>query len=30
MDSPSGSKPCWYNNGKWHDADNNPVEKPWY
>jgi len=23
-------KPCWYNNGKWHDADNKPVEKPWY
>jgi hypothetical protein len=25
-----GGKPCWYNNGKWHDADNKPVEKPWY
>ena len=22
MDDP---KPCWYNNGVWHDADNKPV-----
>jgi len=21
------TKPCWYNNGVWHDADNKPVEK---
>lgn len=25
-----GPKPCWYNDGEWHDADNKPVKKPWY
>jgi hypothetical protein len=30
MDSDKDKKPCWYNDGKWHDADNNAVDKPWY
>lgn len=30
MDKDEKATPCWYTNGKWHDADGNAVKKPWY